>query len=177
VHTQEWSQDHLEGAIHIPLPHLLRRIGGFSRKVPLVVACGSGYRSSIAASLLESKGFERLSNDTPTATPAQTRLPSTAPTGASSRERCSNYAAACSVFRSASVSPRSWSIIDRSSAQAENSEFMTRQLFLEINEPRSWCGCLPHLHRRVSLRRAVLHIDRTGAHLRGARSHQSSSEI
>jgi rhodanese-related sulfurtransferase len=60
--AQEWSQDHLEGAIHIPLPHLLRRVGGFSRNLPLTVVFGSGYRSSIAASLLESEGFERLSN-------------------------------------------------------------------------------------------------------------------
>jgi hydroxyacylglutathione hydrolase len=28
----------------------------------VTVLCGSGYRSSIAASLLESEGFERLSN-------------------------------------------------------------------------------------------------------------------
>jgi hydroxyacylglutathione hydrolase len=60
--AQEWSQDHLEGAVHIPLPQLLRRTGGFSRKMPLAVLCGSGYRSSIAASLLESEGFQRLSN-------------------------------------------------------------------------------------------------------------------
>lgn len=60
--AQEWSQYHLEGAIHIPLPQLLRRIGGISRKLPLTVVCGSGYRSSIAASLLEMEGFERLSN-------------------------------------------------------------------------------------------------------------------
>ena len=60
--AQEWSQDHLEGAIHIPLPQLLGRIGELSRKEPLTVLCGSGYRSSIAASLLESEGFERLSN-------------------------------------------------------------------------------------------------------------------
>jgi rhodanese-related sulfurtransferase len=60
--AQEWSQDHLEGAMHIPLPQLLRRLGGFPREAPLVVVCGSGYRSSIAASLLESEGFERLSN-------------------------------------------------------------------------------------------------------------------
>jgi len=60
--AQEWSQDHLEGAIHIALPQLLGRIGELSRKAPLTVLCGSGYRSSIAASLLESKGFERLTN-------------------------------------------------------------------------------------------------------------------
>jgi glyoxylase-like metal-dependent hydrolase (beta-lactamase superfamily II)/rhodanese-related sulfurtransferase len=60
--AQEWSQDHLEGAIHIPLPRLLRQIGGLARNAPVTVLCGSGYRSSIAASLLESEGFERLSN-------------------------------------------------------------------------------------------------------------------
>jgi hydroxyacylglutathione hydrolase len=60
--AQEWSQDHLEDAIHIPLLQLVRRIGKFSKKAPLTVVCGSGYRSSIAASLLESRGFERLSN-------------------------------------------------------------------------------------------------------------------
>jgi hydroxyacylglutathione hydrolase len=58
----EWSQDHLEDAIHIPLPQLIRRIRELSGKVPLTVVCASGYRSSIAASLLESEGFERLSN-------------------------------------------------------------------------------------------------------------------
>jgi glyoxylase-like metal-dependent hydrolase (beta-lactamase superfamily II)/rhodanese-related sulfurtransferase len=60
--AQEWSQDHLEGAIHIPLPQLLGQIGGLSRNAPLTLLCGSGYRSSIAASLLESKGFEQLTN-------------------------------------------------------------------------------------------------------------------
>lgn len=60
--AHEWSQDHLEGAIHIPLTQLLDRTRGFSRKVPLTVVCGSGYRSSIAASLLESEGFQRLTN-------------------------------------------------------------------------------------------------------------------
>src|SRR6516164_9489277 len=44
------------------LSQLLGRIGELSRKAPLTVLCESGYRSSIAASLLESKGFERLTN-------------------------------------------------------------------------------------------------------------------
>jgi hydroxyacylglutathione hydrolase len=59
---QEWNQDHLEGTINIPLPQLLRNIGRISRTSPLSVLCGSGYRSSIATSLLESEGFKRLSN-------------------------------------------------------------------------------------------------------------------
>jgi hydroxyacylglutathione hydrolase len=60
--VQEWSHDHLDGAMNVPLAQLLRHIGRFSRNAPLTLLCGSGYRSSIAASLLESEGFERLSN-------------------------------------------------------------------------------------------------------------------
>jgi hydroxyacylglutathione hydrolase len=52
----------VDGSLNIPLPQLLRRLGGLSRNAALTVLCGSGYRSSIAASLLESEGFERLSN-------------------------------------------------------------------------------------------------------------------
>jgi hydroxyacylglutathione hydrolase len=60
--AQEWGHDHLDGTVNIPLPHLLRHVGGFCRNVPVTVICGSGYRSSIATSLLKSEGLERLSN-------------------------------------------------------------------------------------------------------------------
>jgi hydroxyacylglutathione hydrolase len=60
--AQEWSQDRLEGAIHIALPQLLRQIGKLSRQSSIAVVCGSGYRSSIATSLLESEGFPHVSN-------------------------------------------------------------------------------------------------------------------
>ena len=60
--AQEYCQDRLEGTVNIPLPSLLRRIGEFSRNTPLTVVCASGYRSSIAASLLKSEGFTRVSN-------------------------------------------------------------------------------------------------------------------
>jgi hydroxyacylglutathione hydrolase len=60
--AQEWSHDHLEGAVHIPLPQLRQHIGGIPRNAPVTVLCASGYRSSIAASLLESEGFDRLVN-------------------------------------------------------------------------------------------------------------------
>jgi hydroxyacylglutathione hydrolase len=60
--AQEWAQDHLEGSVNIPLSHLLRRAAGFPRNSPMTIVCGSGYRSSIATSLLESEGFERLAN-------------------------------------------------------------------------------------------------------------------
>jgi hydroxyacylglutathione hydrolase len=58
----EWNQDHVEGAVNVPLPKLAQRAGGFAHNAPIVILCGSGYRSSIAASLLEAEGFERLSN-------------------------------------------------------------------------------------------------------------------
>ena len=60
--AQEWTQDHVEGAVNIPLARLSQRSGGFAHNAPLIILCGSGYRSSIAASLLEAEGFERLSN-------------------------------------------------------------------------------------------------------------------
>jgi hydroxyacylglutathione hydrolase len=44
------------------LARLSQRVGGFDHKAPLIVLCGSGYRSSIAASLLEAEGFERVTN-------------------------------------------------------------------------------------------------------------------
>jgi len=62
--AQEWGQDHLDCALNIPLPHLPKHIGRFSRNVPVTVICGSGYRSSIATSLLESEGVKRLRNVT-----------------------------------------------------------------------------------------------------------------
>ena len=59
---QECYKDRLEEAVNIPLPSLLRRIGDFPRNAQLAVLRGSGFRSSIATSLLESEGFMRLSN-------------------------------------------------------------------------------------------------------------------
>jgi rhodanese-related sulfurtransferase len=47
----EWAQSHLDGALHIPLHELLRRVD----EVPdgeVWVHCAAGYRASIAASIL-----------------------------------------------------------------------------------------------------------------------------
>jgi hydroxyacylglutathione hydrolase len=51
----EWADGHLPGAVHVPLHELEQRIG----EVPdgeVWVHCASGYRSSIAASLLARAG-------------------------------------------------------------------------------------------------------------------------
>lgn len=53
--TSEWSARHLDGAVHVPLHELLQR----ADEVPageLWVHCASGYRASIAASLLLARG-------------------------------------------------------------------------------------------------------------------------
>ena len=55
--SSEREASRIPGSLHIPLQHLLERIG----EVPcgprtVVVHCASGYRSSIAASLLERHG-------------------------------------------------------------------------------------------------------------------------
>jgi glyoxylase-like metal-dependent hydrolase (beta-lactamase superfamily II) len=49
-------------AIRIPLAQLLERHGELDASAPTVVYCASGYRSSIAASLLRSLGFERVAD-------------------------------------------------------------------------------------------------------------------
>ncbi|HEU0039281.1 MAG TPA: rhodanese-like domain-containing protein, partial [Verrucomicrobiae bacterium] len=58
----EWDAEHIEGATHIPLPTLPRRVGELPKAAPLAVICGSGYRSSTAASLLQAQGFPRVQN-------------------------------------------------------------------------------------------------------------------
>ena len=53
--NQEWADGHVTGAIHLPLHELLDRV----EEIPpgeLWVHCGTGYRASIAASILEAAG-------------------------------------------------------------------------------------------------------------------------
>lgn len=58
----EWEKQHIDQARHIPLPTLKDRLGEVPRSQPIAVVCGSGYRSSIAASLLRSQGFQDVQN-------------------------------------------------------------------------------------------------------------------
>ncbi|MBY6087283.1 MBL fold metallo-hydrolase [Priestia flexa] len=59
---EEWNAGHIEGATHIMLGTLLDRIDEVPTKRPLIVQCGSGVRSAIAVSLLQSKGITNLYN-------------------------------------------------------------------------------------------------------------------
>ena len=57
----EWQSGHIDNAIHIPVNELLARLNEVPG-VPLAVMCGSGYRSSIACSLLQRSGRRNVSN-------------------------------------------------------------------------------------------------------------------
>ena len=57
---REWQKSHLEGSVNIPLNHLIERINELPVEQPLLVHCAGGYRSSIAAGVLQQRGRVRL---------------------------------------------------------------------------------------------------------------------
>jgi glyoxylase-like metal-dependent hydrolase (beta-lactamase superfamily II)/rhodanese-related sulfurtransferase len=57
----ERGQKHIGGSLGIPLNHLVENLDKLPKNRPLVVYCAGGYRSSIAASLLQRGGFDRVS--------------------------------------------------------------------------------------------------------------------
>ena len=59
---REWQAFHIEQAVNIPLSQLPERAGELDRSADWAVVCASGYRSSIAASVLERAGFGRVTN-------------------------------------------------------------------------------------------------------------------
>ena len=58
---RERDQKHIAGSLSIPLNHLIENLEKLPKDRPLLVYCAGGYRSSIAASLLQSRGFLRVS--------------------------------------------------------------------------------------------------------------------
>jgi glyoxylase-like metal-dependent hydrolase (beta-lactamase superfamily II)/rhodanese-related sulfurtransferase len=58
----EWQAGHVGNAVHVPLHRLEELAGSLDPERPVAVICRSGYRSSIATSLLERKGFRNLTN-------------------------------------------------------------------------------------------------------------------
>lgn len=59
---KEWAEGHAPGAIHAPWEGLVHERGGLARDAAWAVVCGSGYRSSTAASLLRREGFTDVRN-------------------------------------------------------------------------------------------------------------------
>ena len=58
---REREQKRIPGSLSIPLNHLAERTSELPTDRPLLVYCAGGYRSSIAASLLQQHGFKHVS--------------------------------------------------------------------------------------------------------------------
>jgi len=57
---KEREQKYITGSVSIPLNHLVEKLQTVPKDRALLVYCAGGYRSSIAASLLQSHGFGRV---------------------------------------------------------------------------------------------------------------------
>ena len=60
--NREWKGGHVPGARHIFLADLSKRIKELDPERPTAVYCASGYRASIAASILRQAGFDKVYN-------------------------------------------------------------------------------------------------------------------
>ena len=58
----EWKEGHIPGAKHIFLPELAERRGEIDASRPVAVHCASGYRASLAASILKKEGVQNVAN-------------------------------------------------------------------------------------------------------------------
>jgi glyoxylase-like metal-dependent hydrolase (beta-lactamase superfamily II)/rhodanese-related sulfurtransferase len=58
----EWTAGHIGSARHLPLHELEAHARELDRNSPVAIICASGYRSSIATSLLERAGFAKATN-------------------------------------------------------------------------------------------------------------------
>lgn len=58
---REYQQKYVEGSLSMPLNRLIDSVEQLPRDRPILLYCAGGYRSSIAASLLQRHGFDRIS--------------------------------------------------------------------------------------------------------------------
>jgi hydroxyacylglutathione hydrolase len=54
---REWESGHIPGAKQIYVADMQGQLDELDREQPVVTYCGTGYRASIASSLLEQAGF------------------------------------------------------------------------------------------------------------------------
>jgi DMSO/TMAO reductase YedYZ molybdopterin-dependent catalytic subunit/glyoxylase-like metal-dependent hydrolase (beta-lactamase superfamily II) len=59
---REWREQRISGSLNIPLTRLQERVDEVPRDRQVVVHCATGYRSSIAASVLKRHGFDNISD-------------------------------------------------------------------------------------------------------------------
>ena len=58
----EYSNGHVPGAVNITLAHLEQDLSRLASDRPIAIICASGYRSSVATSILERNGFSQIFN-------------------------------------------------------------------------------------------------------------------
>ncbi len=58
----EWQSKHIEDAQHVPLSSFAKQLPDLPNDRPIAIICGSGYRSSIATSLLQARGYKEVKN-------------------------------------------------------------------------------------------------------------------
>jgi rhodanese-related sulfurtransferase len=56
----EFSSEHVENAISIPLDFINNHMSEFPKEQPFIIHCAGGYRSIIAGSILKSRGFNNF---------------------------------------------------------------------------------------------------------------------
>lgn len=73
----EWKTGHIDGALHIPLGQLARRLDELPRGKTIVTVCRTGHRSGIAARALARAGHDVLNLEGGINAWARTGLPVT----------------------------------------------------------------------------------------------------
>lgn len=56
------QQGFIDGSVHVPLMTMLDNIDKLPKDKPLVIQCSTGFRSSIAVSLLKQRGYDHISD-------------------------------------------------------------------------------------------------------------------
>jgi len=56
----EWKCGHIPGAKHFFVPDVRENIDQFDQTQPIATYCDSGYRASLAASILKQEGFQSV---------------------------------------------------------------------------------------------------------------------
>jgi rhodanese-related sulfurtransferase len=59
---REYEENHIKGAVNIPLPDLRTGYKDFKRKIPIVLICSTGHRSSLGTSILKQQGISTVLN-------------------------------------------------------------------------------------------------------------------
>ncbi len=77
----EWTAGRIEGAVHIPLGELERRVSELDRNRPVVTVCRSGGRAGKAAEFLSAAGLNAEVMDGGMTQWAKDELPFTTPDG------------------------------------------------------------------------------------------------